>query len=72
MYFDTHAHMDDERFDEDREELFRELPYQGISIMINPGTDIISSQKATEYAEAYEYVYAAVGFHPHEAKNMRR
>lgn len=71
MYFDTHAHMDDRRFDKDREELFKELPSRGISLMINPGTDLTSSKKAIEYARAYEYVYAAVGFHPHDAKNMQ-
>ncbi len=71
MYFDTHAHMDDRRFDKDREELFKELPSRGISLMINPGTDLTSSKKAIEYARTYEYVYAAVGFHPHDAKNMQ-
>jgi len=56
MYFDTHAHMDDRRFDKDREELFKELPSRGISLMINPGTDLTSSKKAIEYARTYEYV----------------
>jgi len=71
MYFDTHAHMDDGRFDEDREELFRELPSRGISLVINPGADMISSRKAIDYARAYEYVYAAVGVHPHDAEGMK-
>lgn len=71
MYFDTHAHIDDRRFDEDREELFKELPSRGISLMLNPGTDIRSSEKAIDYARTYEYVYAAVGFHPHDSKNMK-
>jgi len=71
MYFDTHAHIDDKRFDNDREALFKELPSQGISLVINPGTDITSSEKAISYARTYEYVYAAVGFHPHDAENMK-
>jgi len=71
MYFDTHAHIDDERFDEDREALLKELPSRGISLVINPGADLVSSQKAVELAESFSYVYAAVGVHPHEAGAMK-
>ncbi len=71
MYFDTHAHMDDGRFDKDREALFKGLPSRGISLVLNPGADMVSSRKAIDYARAYGYVYAAVGVHPHDAKAMR-
>lgn len=67
MFFDTHAHYDDERFDADRYELLASFPAQGVELVLNPGCDEESSRKALSYAEAYAHVYAAVGWHPHEA-----
>ncbi len=67
MYFDTHAHYDDERFEPDRHELLASLPREGVSLVLNPGCDAATSAKAVEYAESYPHVYAAVGWHPHEA-----
>lgn len=69
MYFDTHAHYDDERFDPDRSELLAALPDEGVELVLNPGCDAVSSAKAVEYAETYPHIYAAVGWHPHEAEN---
>ena len=40
MLFDTHAHLDDRRFDLDREELLSRLPEQGIGLLMNPGCDL--------------------------------
>ncbi len=68
MLFDTHAHYDDERFDEDREELLSSLPEKGVELVINLGSDLESSKKSIALAEKYPYIYAAVGYHPHEAK----
>lgn len=67
MLIDTHAHLDDERFDQDRDELIRGLPERGVSRVINPGIDIDSSKKCIDLSENYEIIYAGVGFHPHEA-----
>ncbi|MFY9176535.1 MAG: TatD family hydrolase [Caldicoprobacterales bacterium] len=67
MLFDTHAHLDDKRFDEDRDELIRELPNRGVSRVITPGIDTDSSKKCVDLAGKYDIVYAAVGIHPHEA-----
>jgi len=67
MYFDTHAHYDDERFDPDRHELLAHFPEMGVELVLNPGCDAETSRKAVEYAHAYPHVYAAVGWHPHEA-----
>ena len=64
MLFDTHAHFDSRQFNEDREELLSSLPGQGVSLIVNPGCDIPTSQKAVELAEQFPFVYAAVGFHP--------
>ena len=70
MLFDTHAHMDDEAFDIDREELLSSLPGQGIGLLMNPGCSYRSSLNAIRLAEAYGYIYAAVGSHPDVADEV--
>ena len=67
MLFDTHAHLDADAFDEDREELIASLPEQGLSLVMNPGCDLASSRKAVEMAGRYDFLYAAVGSHPDAA-----
>ncbi len=66
--FDTHAHYDDEAFDEDREILLSSLNGRGVSLVIDCGCDAASSKKAIELSEKYDFIYAAVGIHPHEAE----
>ena len=70
MIFDTHAHYDDERFDEDRYSLIEEMHQNGICNIINVGADMASSKTSIELAEKYDFIYAAVGVHPHEVDNM--
>ena len=64
LLFDTHAHYDDSQFDPDREELLAALPENGVGLVVNPGCDIPTSQKALALAERFSHVYAAVGYHP--------
>ncbi len=64
---DTHAHLLSDKFDEDRETLIAALPGQGIENLIEIGTDLESSYKAQRLAEQTDYIYAAVGVHPHDA-----
>lgn len=64
MYFDTHAHYDDEAFDEDRDALLPRLNAGGVELIIDPGCDLRSSCAAIALAEKYSFVYAAVGVHP--------
>ncbi|MCD8323112.1 MAG: TatD family hydrolase [Oscillospiraceae bacterium] len=68
MYFDTHAHYDDEWFDEDRDEVLSSLPEAGVSLVVNCGCDEKSSQAAVDLAHQYDFIYAAVGWHPHDVK----
>ena len=70
MLFDTHAHMDDRAFDQDREELLEELPREGIGLLMNPGCNLASSRNAVALARQYDYVYAAVGAHPDSADEV--
>lgn len=67
--FDTHAHYDDEAFDADRDVLLQSLPGKGIINVIDCGCDIKSSEKALELSEKYDFIFAAVGIHPHEAQD---
>ncbi len=66
MYFDTHAHYDDEAFDNDRYELLPELFQQGVELIVNPGVDLNTSKTAMQLAEKYREVYFAAGWHPEE------
>ncbi len=70
MFFDTHAHYDDEQFDPDREQLLNDLHAQGISYILNPGASLISSEKGIRIAERFDFVYAAAGVHPQEAQTL--
>ncbi len=70
-YFESHAHYDDKRFREDREELLGELlPASGVNHVINIGCDVKSSEMSIRLADRYDYIYAAVGVHPHELYDM--
>ena len=70
MLFDTHAHMDDRAFDTDRQELLASLPHQGLALVMNPGCSLESSRNAVALANAYDYIYAAVGSHPDVADEV--
>lgn len=62
--FDTHAHYYDDAFDADRDELLSSLPARGVELVVCPGCDLDSSAACLELAGRYDYIYAAVGFHP--------
>lgn len=64
MIFDSHAHYDDARFDNLRDELLLEISQNGVCGIINCGTDIDTSAFSVSLAEKYDFIYAAVGYHP--------
>ncbi len=70
MYFDSHAHLDDRRFDPDREEIFASLQASGVGLIMNIGCDLASSKNSLALAEKYPFVYAAVGSHPDDADHV--
>ena len=70
MLFDTHAHLDDRAFDEDRAELLKALPQQGLALVMNPGCSLESSRNVVKIAAENGYVYAAVGSHPDAADEV--
>lgn len=70
MVFETHAHYDDEAFDEDRNELIQSIQNAGIGCVVNIGASLESSRASLELAEKYPYFYAAVGVHPSETMEL--
>ncbi len=71
MFFETHAHYDDEKFDADREELISSLFSQGqIDYIVNAGCDVKSSLTGLELSKKWKNFYAACGIHPHSADEM--
>ena len=70
MLFDTHAHLNDPVFNEDRDELISALPSQGVGLVMNPGCSLENSLQAIAIAEKYDYVYAAVDTHPDTAEEV--
>lgn len=67
---DSHVHLDDSRFDKDRDEIIKSLKENGLDLVINIGADLKTSKASVELADKYENVYAAVGTHPHSAREM--
>ena len=70
MLFDTHAHLNDPVFDQDRDVLISSLPEQGVGLVMNPGCSLENSLQAIAIAEKYPFVYAAVGTHPDTADEV--
>ncbi|MBR2832624.1 MAG: TatD family hydrolase [Oscillospiraceae bacterium] len=70
MYFDTHAHYDDERFDEDRDAVLSSMAGGGVELVLNAACSLATSRSSIALAEKYPFVYASVGVHPHDAKEM--
>ena len=70
MLFDTHAHMDDHAYDEDRQQLLSELPGQGVCLVMNPGCSAESSRNVDKLTREYDYIYGAVGSHPDAADEV--
>ena len=70
MLFDSHAHYDDSKFDADRDALLSTMKSNGIERIVNVGSDLRSSKASIALAKKYDFIYAAVGVHPHDVKDM--
>lgn len=64
--FDSHAHYNDEKFENDREEILKKVYECGVTKLICAGYDVTSSKKAVEIAKKYEFIYATVGISPND------
>ena len=70
MIFDTHAHYDDEQFDEDRDELLKSMPDLGVGTIVDVSATYESCEKVLALAGKYPHVYAAIGVHPDEVGEL--
>lgn len=70
--FDTHAHLDDERFNADRDDVLRRMAAVGVTRCVCVGADEATSRSAAELARAHDGLYAAVGVHPGSADKFRQ
>ena len=72
MLFDTHAHLNDAKFDADRKQVIERARNEyNVSRIVNVGYNRETIPTCLELAETYDFIYAAVGWHPHDAKQMR-
>lgn len=71
MYiFDTHAHYEDEAFDEDREEILTEIRKNGVGRVVNVGSSMKTTLKTVQLTEKYDFVYGAAGIHPEHVMEL--
>ena len=70
MIFDTHAHYDSGAFNADRFEILASMPEKNVGLIVDPGCDLESSLDAIALAERYDFVYAAVGWHPEDIDKL--
>ncbi len=70
MLFDTHAHYDDSRFDDDRDAVLSQMQASGVSLILNAGSTLATSMTSLALADKHPFIYAAVGVHPHDAKEL--
>ena len=71
MLIDSHAHIDDARFDADRDSVLERAAAADVELIMNIGADMSSSARSVALAEQYPQIYATVGMHPHDAKEMQ-
>lgn len=71
MLFDSHAHLDDNRFDDDRAAVIERARAAGLVGIVNAGACMESSSRSIMLAKEHAFIYAAVGIHPHDAKEAK-
>ena len=69
-FFDSHAHYDASRFQEDQQELLNTMADHNIGLIMNIGCDLTSSLRSIRLAEQYDFIYASVGSHPDDADHV--
>lgn len=71
MLIDTHTHLDDARYNDDREAMIARAREAGVEQFITIGCDLATSQSAVALADQHPFVYASIGVHPHEVKHIQ-
>ena len=68
--FESHAHFDDEAFDNDRDTLITSLHNNSIERIINVGASLASTKRTIELMNKYDFIYGALGIHPTECGDL--
>lgn len=68
--FDSHCHVDEEKFDSDRQDVLTRMAEAGVVRYAVIGSDMATSRHVADFAATHPGCYAAVGIHPHEAKGF--
>lgn len=68
--FDSHAHYDDESFNEDRESIIEEIQKNGVVGVLNCGASFKGAKDSVKLANENDFMYAAVGVHPEYANEV--
>ena len=71
-FFDSHAHYNDEKFEEDRDELIKKIYNEGITKIINAGYSLESSKQAIEIAKNYDFMHTIVGISPNDIECFKK
>ena len=70
MLIDTHCHLHRQEFDADREQVISRAQAADVRLLLDPATDVASNRTVVDLAQRYPGVYAAIGLHPHDAKEL--
>lgn len=65
-FFDSHAHLDDEKFNLDREEIIKKIKESGVTKFVSAGYSLEGSIKAVELSKKYDFIYATCGVSPND------
>ncbi|HTZ40646.1 MAG TPA: TatD family hydrolase [Syntrophales bacterium] len=71
MVIDSHAHLEMAPFDRDRDQVVKRAKDAGVEVIVTVGTTVVDCRKALEITRRYPGVYAVIGIHPHEVKDIK-
>lgn len=70
VIFDTHAHYDSDSFDEDRDEVLKQIQERGVVFVLNCASDYASIKKTNDLTNEYDFIYGALGIHPSDSNDF--
>lgn len=70
MFFDTHAHLDDQQFRADQEQVIARAKEAGLEFIVNVGYNVASAKRTVQLTKKYDFIYGTVGMHPHDASKL--
>jgi len=70
VLIDSHCHLDDPQFENDREAVIQRARSEGITYLVTIGCDLLTSERAVSLAQQYPFIFSSIGVHPHEVKNI--